>query len=347
MLSRSGKTERFRSFLPILVLSTLFAGCSSTDSQTVNTAVLTIDRCSPSTETDFRLARESRERLDDLVRDYRIGGGDVLEVSIFELEKRDEFKTLDIRIEESGEITIPLTGPLRAGGLTVSELETKITEALIEGEFIKAPRVSVIVKEYQSKKISVLGAVTKPGEFMIRRNAATLLDALGMAGGPTEEAGYEIYIVRAEGKEERIAVDLIALMEEGDLDLNVVLGHGDAVYVPKAKRIYVVGFVRKPGGFPLHHPMTVLEGIAMAEGLMEQKASPRDCALKRLNNGVEEIIPLDLVEIARGKSRNFFLQPNDVIDIRQTTTRLITLEFLDFFKRIFHFGYDLNPRRYD
>jgi polysaccharide biosynthesis/export protein len=310
-------------------------------------AVLTIDRCSPSTETDFRLARESREKLADLAKDYRIGGGDVLEVSIFELEKRDEFKTLDIRIEESGNITIPLTGLLHAGGLTVSELETKITDALIEGEFIKAPRVSIIVKEYQSKKISVLGAVTKPGEYMIRRNATSLLDALGMAGGPTEEAGYEIYIIRAEQKEVKIAVDLIALMEEGNLDLNVVLGHGDAVYLPKAKRIYVVGFVRKPGGFPLYHPMTVLEGIAMAEGLMEQKASPRCCALKRLNNGVEEIIPLDLVEIALGRDRNFFLQPNDVIDIRQTTTRLVTLELLDFFKGIFHFGYDLNPRRYD
>jgi len=348
----------------------LFAGasCSSTDAEKVNEMVITLDRFTPTTDKDFLQSKNSRLQLEARGEDYRVGPGDVLEINIFELEKRDEFKTVEARVEESGEITIPIAGSLVAGGLTVDALVDVINRRLVEGEFIKSPRTNVTIKEFRSKKIAVVGAVEKPGEYMIRQNVTTLLDALGMAGGPTDQAGYELYVVKASNDlqssraglngaggampnpgfdENTIAVDLITLMEEGALELNVALGNGDVVFVPRAKKFYVVGFVRRPGGFPLNQPMTVLEGIAMAEGLMEREASPSECALKRLTRGQEEIIPLDLVAIAMGEKPNFFLQPDDVIDVRQTAWRFVGLELLDFFKRIFHFGYDLNPARRD
>lgn len=339
------------------------ASCSSTDAETVNEMVITLDRFSPSTERDFGLSRNSRLMLEERRQDYRLGPGDVLEINIFELEKRDEFKTVEARVEESGEIIIPIAGSITAGEKTVDELVQLINQRLVEGEFIKEPRTNVTVKEFMSKKVAVVGAVENPGEYMLRQNVTTLLDALGMAGGTTDQAGYELYVVKASrdlqaGRtgamvpnpgfdENTIAVDLIALMQEGALDLNVALGNGDVVFVPRAKKFYVVGFVRRPGGFPLNQPMTVLQGIAMAEGLMEREASPTACALKRLSGGKEEIIPLDLLAIAEGEQPNFFLHPNDVIDVRQTTWRFIGLEMLDFFKRIFHFGYDLNPEARD
>lgn len=344
------------------------ASCSSTDAERVNEMVITLDRFTPTTEKDFIKSRNSRLLLEERGQDYRLGPGDILEINIFELEKRDEFKTVEARVEESGEITIPIAGSMVAGGLTVDGLVNVINQRLVEGEFIKAPRTNVTIKEFRSKKIAVVGAVENPGEYMIRQNVTTLLDALGMAGGPTDQAGYELYVVKASRDlqsagagprgagaalqnpgfdENTIAVDLIALMQEGAIELNVALGNGDVVYVPRAKKFYVVGFVRRPGGFPLNQPMTVLEGIAMAEGLMEREASPSECALKRLTSGQEEIIPLDLVAIATGEKPNFFLQPDDVIDVRQTTGRFVGLELLDFFKRLFHFGYDLNPARRD
>ncbi len=348
-----------------LVLLLAGASCSSTDAEKVNEIVITLDRFTPSSEKDYDLSRSTRVLLEQRKSDYRLGPGDILEINIFELEKRDEFKTINARVEESGEITIPIAGSLVAGGLTVDELITAINTRLVEGEFIKAPRTNVTVKEFRSKKIAVVGAVEKPGEYMLRQNVTTLLDALGMAGGPTDQAGYELYVVKASKDlrladlstetlakspafdENTIVVDLIALMQEGALDLNVALGNGDVVFVPRAKKFYVVGFVRRPGGFPLNQPMTILEGIAMAEGLMEREASPSKCALKRLTAGREEIIPLDLVAIAQGEQPNFFLQPNDVIDVRQTAWRFVGLELLDFIKRIVHFGYDLNPERRD
>jgi len=311
---------------------------------------------------------KSREFLAERENDYRIGSGDVLEISIYELERRDEFKTVEVRVEESGEISLPIVGTFIVGDLTVAEVEHKLNKLLVDGQFIKDPRLNVVVKEFRSKSVAALGAIEKPGEYTIRQNVTTLLDVLSMAGGPTPEAGYEMFVIkglekkgglpvsgamlladpeRLMDKRSTIAVDLISLLEEGNLVLNAVLGHGDVIYLPKAKMFYVIGFVRKPGGFPLIRPITVLEGIALAEGLMENEASPTRCALKRITDGKEELIPLDLLAIAKGKTPNFYLQADDIIDVRQTTWKWVGLEALAFFKRIFHFGYELNPRRID
>ncbi len=343
-------------FLPLILLLALLPSCTSTDAERINDLVLTRQRSSFSSERDVRLAQNSQKLLSQRDADYQIGPGDVLEISIYELEKLNEFKTLEARVEESGEITLPVMGTLQAGWITVGDLTRNISDKLVEDEFLKEPRVSVLLKEFRSKKIAILGAVHNPGEYMIRQNVITLLDALGMAGGPTEDAGYSLQVIssqksaaREQGEQKpppvTITVDLISLIYEGRLDLNVALEHGDVVFVPKAKKFFVIGFVRKPGGFPLREPITVLQGIAMAEGLMEREASPSDCAIIRMVDNKEEILPLDLVAIAKGERPDFYLLPDDVIDVRQTSGRFFLLELINFIGDIFHFGYQLNPRR--
>jgi polysaccharide export outer membrane protein len=317
------------------------AGCSTTDARMVNRAAMTWKRHSPETDNDRQLIANTYQMLTDRGENYRIGGGDMLEISIYELEKRNEFKTVTVRVEESGEISLPVIGVINTLDLTVVDIEEKIVKALQDIDFILSPRVSVVINEYESKKIAVLGAVTEPGWYSIRNNVTTLWEALSMAGGPTEEAGYELQVHGPDGG--MVTIDLIQLMETGNKRLNMVLHHGNVINVPKAKKFYVWGFVNKPGGFPLNRPMTVLEGIAEAGGLIPKEASPRCTFLKRIENEREEDIPLDLVAIASGEHPNIFLQPDDVIEVRQTTGRLIALELLDFIKRVFYFGYNLNP----
>ena len=93
----------------------------------------------------------------------RVSGGDLLEISIYELEKRNEFKTVTVRVEESGDISLPVIGIVNTLDLTVVDIEEKIVKALQDIDFILSPRVSVVIKEYESKKIAVLGSVTAPG----------------------------------------------------------------------------------------------------------------------------------------------------------------------------------------
>jgi len=134
-----------------------------------------------------------------------------------------------------------------------------------------------------------------------------------------------------------IAIDLFQLMELGDLSLNVLIGDGDVVYVPEAKRFHVVGYIKDAGSYALKKPTTVLEGVALARGVNRKEASIKKCALKRKTEEGEIVIPLDLRAIATGQEPNFYMQPDDIIDIRQTTARATYLELYNFITRVFGF----------
>jgi len=339
------------------LLAFAFCGCSSSEAIRVNEAILTSKRPVYSTTRCLELARQSRKMLAQKKTDYRIGSGDLLDISVYGLEKRGAYRTVTLRVEESGEIKLPIIPPVVAKGLSVAELERKITDVMVAVDFIKSPRISVTVAEYQSKRIAVLGAVKVPGEFQIRYNEISLYEALAMAGGPAKEAGYKLHLIRGlddpddldavgdfNAADETITVDLVSLMHEADLNLNLVLHHGDVIYVPEADYFYVIGFVNGPGGFPMNRPMRVLDAIALSGGLIPKEASPRHCILKRYENDTEVNIPLDLVAIADGLEENIFLKPDDVVDVRQTSTRFWVLEIWDFVRGIPHIGYDLNPR---
>ena len=352
--------------LPVLLVSlslvATLTGCSGTDAQKVNHAALTYKRPSCSSEVDLALALNTRDLLSEREKDYKIGPGDVLEISVFEWEKLDETKTVEARVEESGTVVLPVIETIMMAGKTVEQVQEVVIRKFQEEDIIRDPKVHVTIKEFKSKEVYVIGAVEKPGEYAISQNVTTLKKALSMAGGLTKSAGYELRIIRRKNIDEvknepgeatvlvdasqplieKIVIDLIELLEEGNLALNVVLRHGDVVQVPEAQNIYVLGFVNKPGGYPLRRPMTILEGIALAGGLIAREASPRHSDLKRDN----EIIPLDLVAIAEGEMPNFYLRPDDIIDVRQTNMRFFLLEFYDFVKGVFTFRYELNPRRY-
>ena len=175
-------------------------------------------------------------------------------------------------------------------------------------------------------------------------------------GGPDARAGQVTYVIRDIrpevssnagaapaglpfdlGAKEVISIDLYELLELGDLSLNVLVGDGDVVNVPEAKRFPVIGFARDPGSFALKKPTTVLEGIAMARGFQEVEASKRDCVVKRKTPDGEYIIPVDLVDVAQGKAPNFYLQPDDIIYVRQTTLRRTLLYTYDIVTKMFTF----------
>ena len=336
--------------LLMIALGTLAAGCRSTDVAEVNVFATAL-RASYTDDVSRRIARDSLALMKERAADYRIGAGDVLEVSVFEWLQRDETHQVETRVPESGLILLPVLKELRVGGRTVSEVQSLVEERLKDGGILRAPRVSVSLKDFGSKRVAVLGAVEKPGTYTLSRNVTTLLAALGLAGGLTDAAGQVAHVTRAEepirdegdadAPRQVVTVDMYELLELGNLDLNMALSNGDVVWIPPAQEFSVVGHVEKPGRFPIKRPVTVLEGIALAGGLDEKAASPRNCALKRRALTHEEIIPLDLVSISRGEAPNLQLAPNDVIEIRQTLLRKSLLAVSETFRSIFSVGYAL------
>lgn len=363
----------YKGLVLALLVAGLATGCGSSQIKVVNQAAIAV-RPSLSDDASRLQVLQSLSLLQERSEDYRAGPGDLLEISIFEWELREEQKTATFRVAESGVVSLPVIGDLIVGDLSIREIKAMVEARLTDGGFLKDPRVSVEIVDFRSKRIAVGGAVTDPGVYTLRQNVTTLLDILMLAGGPTDRAGYVLYVIRPRTaatttiedapvapasedavkeaaaaadapppRREVMTIDLYELLIVGDLTLNVVLRNGDIVNVPQAKEYSVIGFVREPGSFPLKKPTTVLEGIAQAGGLMEREASPHSCALKRRTSDGEIIVPLNLVAISKGKKPNFFLEPGDVIDVRQTPLQKIAIEALDAVKSVMSVGYSLNP----
>lgn len=305
--------------------------------------------------------------------DYRAGPDDLLAISIYEWELREEMRTLEVRVAQSGTVALPVLGVVPAAHRTPGEIQRHIEHLLQVKGILREPRVTVAVKEFESKRISVVGAVREPGVYRLRRNVTTLLDVLSLAGGPDERAGEAAYVLRTSeaaarrprpaglapdaetGAEaarpapacpaplERITVDLYELLDLGNLALNMVLVDGDVVHVPEAGNFYVFGYVREPGGFRLKRPTTVLDAVALARGLREREASPEDCLLKRRLAGGETAIPLNLLAIARGEAPNLFLQAGDILEVRQTAGKSFLLGIWDGITSVFSIGLGTRP----
>ncbi len=323
--------------LLVCCLAFFVAGCSG--AQKVDQAAT---RASMSSARDRQLALETLARLPEQSVDYRIGASDVLEVGVFEWELSAETKTLAVRVSQEGVISLPLVGDLAVKGKTVRDVRVMIETGLKAGKVINNPRVSVVIKEFRSKRIAVVGAVKDPGVYTIRQNVTRLLDILSLAGGTAETAGQRLQVVRtaagAEGAKEVITVDLHELLKKGDLTFNVVLADGDVVNVPLAQQFFVYGYVQRPGGYNLKRRTTILEAIATAGGLERPMASPSYCVLRRDN---KEIV-IDLVAVADGDEPNYYLRPDDVVEVRCRLLRRVGLGLWQAVTSIVHVGWTLN-----
>ncbi|MCK4645665.1 MAG: polysaccharide biosynthesis/export family protein [Candidatus Aminicenantes bacterium] len=250
--------------------------------------------------------------------DYKIGAKDLIEISVFGLN--DMNKT--VRVSEGGKITLPLLGEVEVEGLTKTELEKKLSQ-LFEEKYLQSPQVTVFIKEYQSKRISVLGAVGKPGPYELL-GRQTLLQLISEAGGLTENAGDKIIVIRPlqDGTSTVFKISIDDLFLEGDASLNIPLQANDIINIPVDKEvfIYVFGQVKRPGALKVKKSNipTLLQAIAQAGGFSE-RASKGKVLIKRIDkDGEEQKIKVNVKDIIKGKKKDIQLLENDVVYVPET-----------------------------
>ncbi len=298
-----------------------------------------------SDEVSRDLVRQTRSLIELKGQDYLVGADDVLEISIFEWEMSDETKTLAFRVSETGVISLPAVGVLPVADKTVAEIQQIIERELSERNLLINPRVSVRIKEFRSRRISVIGAVNAPGVYAIHQNVSTLLEMMTLAGGPSSGAGGVAHILRYQDDDTeplRITIDIEGLLHEGRMDLNPVLKAGDVVHVPQSPLIYVYGNVRQPGGFSFRRSLRVVEAMALAGGFASN-ANRRDVHLiRRADGGGEQLIKLDFRDIERGRAFNPYLREGDVVFVPQSEGKIVLSELWSVFRGIFTFTYRLD-----
>jgi polysaccharide export outer membrane protein len=289
----------------------------------------------------------------------RIGPDDLLQITVFEAP--DLNRTL--RVSANGEISLQLLGPVRAGGLTPRQLELVLQE-LLRRTYMKDPHVGVFVQELQSHPVSVVGAVKRPGVFQIRGTKTVLellsmaegladdagdtvlvmrgASTSGSSGSDNAEqesqkdgtvsptpgdaalAGKPAGLPSKERQREIVEVDLKSLLESDNPAFNIPVHPGDIVKVTRAGIVYVVGEVKKPGGFVLrsNENITVLQALALAEGPTRTslKSQARIIRTDQSTNKRTEI-PIDLGKILASKAPDPLLQPKDIIFVPDSSAK--------------------------
>jgi len=277
----------------------------------------------------------------EVLAGYVLGPNDQITVSVVELP---EFSAKSYRIDGDGTVSLPLLGRVHAAGLTLTQFENNLYNALLTQ--VRTPHVTANVAETRSQAVSVMGAVNTPGMQQIQ-GSKTLFDVLAAAGGLKPEAGELVTITRqaSEGplnlpNEHRNLADgrttadvkVRDIVELRDPRVNIVVRAHDEISVSRGMLLYVIGNVHKPGGFTLlqGHPVSALEALSMAEGFAPNAAAGSARILRRTSEtDAREQIPIDLKKILAGKAKDMQLSPDDILYVPDNTTRRVTTKTLE------------------
>jgi len=275
---------------PIIICIAALIAASGTATAAPTVASLTVATKSaaytpPAAPAPKSAATASEPQPADL-RLEALGMGDMLRVSVF----RNPELTTEARVSERGTILFPMIGEVSVAGLTPSQAGTLIADKLRNGRYVVNPEVTVSMMQVNSRQVSVLGNVVKPGRYPLDSTTAHLTDVIALAGGVGPAGSDEVTIITNRGgKQEKIEVNMAEMFRRGDLSRNVALEPGDTIFVHKAPMVYVYGEVQKGGAYRVEPDMTVMQAIAMGGGI-----TPRgtDCGIKisrRDGKGVRKI----------------------------------------------------------
>ena len=269
--------------------------------------------------------------------DYKLGPGDIIEIKVYGIKDLQA----TVRIPESGSFDFPLVGSVRAAGVSAPQVEKQIAKVLNE-RYVNEANVAVFVKEFNSYRISVVGAVSKPGTVVLKKGNCTLVDALAEAGGLTDTAGREVYVTTADasGKRQTTQVDLNPLLEGGDLSLNLSLRPGDSIYVPSSGYVFITGYVKTPGAYPLRKDMTALQAVGTAGDFIDT-ASHRVRVIRRTSPTQVQVEKIDLADVSAGKRPDLLLLKSDVVEAEPSYWKVPVYGTFNFIKSVFGVGTSL------
>lgn len=270
---------------------------------------------------------------------YHVGSGDVLDLAVSQEPKL----TGKFTVDEDGALQLELLGKVDVRGRTVEEIDGLLQKKL--KVYFKQPTVRVSVAEYRSQKVYVLGAVARPGAYVLAGDR-TLLDELLEAGGTTPGATGRVVLVHAEQGARVAANGVLAASKDDDpndsvvVDLPKVLSgasiggtnmpvrNGDFILVPGSDdasggagvvdsgeaQVTVVGEVQHPGLFRLEPGATGLAAVLAAGGLTKY-ASPNRAKVIRARDGGRTVLSLQLGDIMKHgeKKKDVVLEPGDMI----------------------------------
>ncbi len=227
------------------------------------------------------------------------------------------------RIDEQGNIAVPVLGTLHVAGETISAARTQIRRKLLDDRILIDPQVDLSIQEYSAPQVTIIGEVASPGKYPLLV-PHTLVDVLALAGGTTITAGNEVLITHTNAGADPVLVHY-SRATNPDAVRDTIVQPGDTVQVKRAGIVYVLGAVNRPGGFVMQEEgsLNVLQAISLASGTSITASTRTIFLLRRNADGTLVYMALPYKKIVRGKNTDTQLHATDVLYVPSSTFKAI------------------------
>lgn len=307
----------------ILTAVILFTGCTSEE---VRRPPYTapVQQPEPKLATTGMSEEERFEILarlrDETAREFILGQGDVLFVSVYD----EPDLTIDgIPVRPDGRISYPLIGDVDVRGKSADKVREEITERL--SAFLKEPKVSVLVRQFNSQQYTIMGQVEKPGTFPLDTKVH-LTQALARSGGLKTGVFHATTVNIADlahafisRNGEMLPIDFVALFSAGDLRYDIPLQSGDYIYIPSGltQEVYVLGEVNHADMFAYREGMSLTKALVIAKGFSRIADTDRVHVIRGSLTD-PELYVVDLDDIYNGHVTDIALEPGDIVFVPPT-----------------------------
>lgn len=231
--------------------------------------------------------------------------------------------TGEFRVDEKGDLELPVLGLVHVGGETATEAIAQIKTGLITGQILKDPMVTLAVEQYTLPEVAVIGEVTSPGKYPLLA-PSKLMDVLALAGGPTLLAGNEIEITSANTALKPVFITYSRSGNTKPIN-NVMVHPGDTVVVKRAGVVYVLGAVNRPGGYVMQEDgrLSLLEAISLANGTAAAASKKEIYLLRENGDGTEVDLAIPYKKVTQGRYQDMQLRAKDIVYVPSSTVKTI------------------------
>ena len=225
---------------------------------------------------------------------YTIGTEDLLIITVWDNPDLNQ----DARVNGDGDINYPFIGKVNVAGKTVNEVDEILT-GLLGKDLVYDPQIEVTVREYKSKKVFVVGEVSRTGTYYLKESKS-LLEMISEAGGiKTDSAGNYLIIKRKLPGSKEDSSEIKIPLIKGELERDAEIYEGDIIKVPEAK-FFISGEIGRPGFHPINDDINIFQGIIIAGGFT--KAADENNVKLRRDDGKESLL-VDLERLENALER--------------------------------------------
>ena len=236
-----------------------------------------------------------------------ISAGDELHISILDMPEMEQYP----RVTDAGDVPVQGVGSVRVANMSPAEAAAAIHDRLVSAHYLNHPQVTVVVDQYATQAVTLIGEVRTPGAYPIA-TPRPILDVIALGGGLDEVADRSILVER-HGDQNSLIHYTVSNDARQAIEEQVLVNPGDTVVVPKAGIVYVLGDVNRPGGYTMSNnesKMSLLEVLSMAGGAAKTAKLGHTRLIRKVDHSEMQ---LSLGDIQKGKQPDFAMAPGDIL----------------------------------